>query len=113
MSFNGGGPAQEDVEAGRWGLPVHGFDPIKYGRLPIERLIEDMGAIEPEDETFGSWAPGCYVPFAHDEGGSPPFLALRDTTLAACIYPPGMAATLRVARSFAEFCERLYREKSA
>jgi len=114
MSFNGGGPAEEDVEAGRWGLPVHGFNPIRYGTLPIERLIEEMGAIEPQDDKFGSWAPRRYVPFAYDAGGNPLFLSLRDDDYGCVyIYAPDGGNVARVARSFEEFCERLHREKGA
>jgi hypothetical protein len=88
MSFNGGHPAEEDVEAGRWGLPVHGFNPINYGMLPIEQLIEDMGAIEPEDDKFGSWVHMTRVVtrcFSH----------YAIATMATCIYTPQMAATSR------------------
>jgi len=112
MSFNGGSPTEEDVEAGRWGLPVHGFNSIKYGTLPIERLIEDIGAIELE---IGSWAPYSYVPFAYDAGGSTVFLSLRDSDY-GCVYicaHDGSGSFKLVATSFEEFRERLYTPKRA
>jgi hypothetical protein len=113
MSFNGGCPAEEDVEAGRWGLPVHGFAPIKYGDLTIEQLIEDIGVIEAKE--FGFWAPYSYVPFAYDEGSNPLFLSLRDGDY-GCVYICALDGTgniKRVAASFEEFLERLYRAEGA
>jgi SMI1 / KNR4 family (SUKH-1) len=85
MSFNRGFLAEEDAEAGRWGLPVHGFNSIKYGTLPIEQLIERTGAIELKDSKYGSWAPGSCVPFAYDAGANPVFLSLRDSDY-GCVY---------------------------
>lgn len=39
------------------GLPVNGFNPIKYGKVTIERVIDDTESIEPQDQ----WAiaAGC------------------------------------------------------
>jgi hypothetical protein len=105
MLFNGGFLAEEDREAGHWGLPVLGFNPIKYGTLPIEQLIERVGNIEPKDRKFGSWDPGSYVPFAYDEGANPLFLSLRDSDY-GCVYIcslDGGGAIKRVAPSFEEF----------
>jgi len=112
MSFNGGCTAEEDVEAGRWRSEM-GFSPIKYGKLPIEQLIEDMGAIEPEDDKFGSWAPYSYVPFAGCYGGDL-FLSLRDSDYGCVyIYFPDGSNIFFMASSFEEFREKLYRPKSA
>src|SRR5215468_244984 len=79
MADNGGSPSEEDVEAGKWGLPVHGFVPIKYGNLTIEELVERIGTIDPEDDKFGPRAKFSYVPFAHDAGANIIFLSLNRT----------------------------------
>src|SRR5688572_8111980 len=113
MSFNGGSPAEEDVEAGRWSRQVD-FLPIKYGTLPIEKLIEDIGVIEPENDKFGSWAPYSYVPFGGHVGGTL-FLSLRDSDY-GCVYIrffDGSDGIFFVASSFEEFREKLYTAKSA
>ena len=55
MTDNGGFISEENEEAGRWGLPVGGFSPIKYGKVSIERVIEDTESIDPQDQKFGSW----------------------------------------------------------
>lgn len=108
MSFNGGSTAEEDCEAGRWGVEC-GFNSIKYGKLTIERLIEDMGAIEPEDDKFGSWAPYSYVPFSESYGGTR-FLSLRDSDYGCVyIYFPDGSNIFFSASSFEEFREKLYR----
>ena len=36
---------EEDLENGLWELPIGGFESIKYGIVPIERLIEDLGRL--------------------------------------------------------------------
>ena len=48
-------------EAGKWGLPVHGFNPIKYGDLTIEEMVKRIERIDPEDDKFGTWAEFSYV----------------------------------------------------
>nr|WP_244947272.1 SMI1/KNR4 family protein [Cronobacter turicensis] len=39
LRINGGYLAEEDVEADRWGIPVGGFNPIKYGRFLLKRSL--------------------------------------------------------------------------
>jgi hypothetical protein len=98
-------PTEEDVEAGRWGLTVHGFNSIKYGTLPIEQLIEDIGTIKPKNDKFGSWPPYSYVPFAYDAGANPIFLSLRDSDY-GCVYIcalDGSGGIKRVDTSFEAF----------
>jgi hypothetical protein len=110
MARNGGFPAEEDVESGQWGLPVHGFNPIKYGRLTIERLAEDIENIEPEDRRFGSWEKFSYVPFAYDAGGNTIFISLRDDDYGRVyIYVPDGGNIYDICPSFEEFRRRLYR----
>jgi hypothetical protein len=114
MVDNGGSPSEEDVEAGKWGLPVHGFVPIKYGNLTIEESIERIESIDPQDEKFGSWAKFTYVPFAYDAGGNTIFLSLRDTDYGSVyIYAfDGSNNIKRISPSFEEFRTRLYQPRS-
>ena len=48
-------------EAGKWGLPVHGFNPIKYGDLTIEEMVKRIERIDPKDDKFETWAEFSYV----------------------------------------------------
>jgi hypothetical protein len=77
MADNSGFPSEEDEEARRWWLPVNGFNPIKYGKVTIERVVDDIEGIDLQDQKFGSWDKFSYVPFAYDAGGNVIFLALR------------------------------------
>jgi hypothetical protein len=54
VSDNGDAPYEEDVEAGKWSLPVRGFVPIEYGRPTIDELVVRIGRIDAEDDKFGS-----------------------------------------------------------
>ena len=114
MSDNGGAPDEEDVEAGKWGLPVHGFSPIKYGGLTIEELIERIGRIAPKDDKFGSWAKFSYVPFAYDRADNIIFLSLKDSDYGSVYWtdtvshaPDGGSISM-ISSSFEEFRARLY-----
>ena len=113
MSDNGGAPYEKDVEAGKWGLRVHGFNPIKYGRLTIEELVECIGRIDPEDDKFG-WAKFSYVPFAYDEGANIIFLSLRDSDYGSVYitdtlsHAPDGGSIYMISSSFEEFRARLY-----
>jgi len=112
MAHNGGSPAEEDVESGQWGLPVHGFNPIKYGKLTIERLVEDIGNLDPGDTIFGPWDKLSYIPFAFDPGGNTIFLSLNDNDYGhVYIYAPDGSYLKRISLSFEEFRARLYRPK--
>ena len=114
MADNGGSPSEEDVEAGKWGLPVHAFIPIKYGRLTIEELVECIGTIDPEDDKFGSWAQFSYVPFAHDAGANIIFLSLKDSDYGSVYitntlsHAPAGGSIYMISSSFEEFRARLY-----
>jgi len=113
LADNGGFPSEEDVEAGRWGLPVQGFVPVKYGRVPIERLVEDLERVAPHDQAVGVWVRYSYVPFAYDAGGNTIFLSLRDSDYGRVyIYAPDGGNIKEIAPSFAEFRRRLYQARS-
>jgi hypothetical protein len=110
MADNGGAPSEEDVEAGKWGLRVlHGFNPIRYGTLTIEELVETIGPIDPEGGEFGSWEKFSYVPFGYDEGGNNIFLSLRDSDYGSVYWHAHDTASVQIIfRSFDEFRARLY-----
>jgi hypothetical protein len=114
MAHNGGFPAEEDVEAGRWGFDA-GFVPIKHGKLPIERLvedIEDIENIEPKDRKFGVWEKFSFVPFASDSGGIV-FISLRDDDYGhVYIYFCDGDNIFKICASFEEFRSRLYTPKT-
>ena len=112
MADNGGVPSEEDVEAGKWGLPVHGFVPIKYGNLTIEELVKRIERIDPEDDKFGTWAEFSYVPFAYDSFGNTIFLSLRDSDYGSVYWFTFQGPDIvLIASSFDEFRTRLYQPK--
>jgi len=107
MADNGGFPAEEDVESGQWGFQA-GFFPIKYGKLSIERLVEDIENIEPEDRRFGTWEKFSFVPFASQVGGII-FISLRDDDYGhVYIYFQDGDNIFKIYPSFEEFRRRLY-----
>jgi hypothetical protein len=113
MADNGGFPSEEDVEDRKWGLPVNGFHPIKYGRGTIENVIDDVECIDPPDQKCGYWAKFSYIPFAYDAGGNIIFLSLNDTDYGnVYIYAPDGGNIKRVSSSFEDFRMRLYGSKS-
>lgn len=106
---NGGAPLEEGVEADRWGLPVHGFNPIKYGSLTIETPVEDYGDITPSDGDVGTWAKSTCVPFAYDAGGHPIFMSLRESYYGYIyLHDPDNGAVFLIERSFEMFRAALY-----
>lgn len=111
LRINGGFLDEKDLENGLWGLPVGGFESIKYGNLPIEKLIEDIGDIIIPDENleFKQW---CYVPFAHDQGGNIIFLSLVDTSYdkVFILALDGMNIT-ELDYNFSGFIKKLYKRQ--
>src|SRR5215813_868167 len=96
-------------EAGKWGLPVHGFNPIKYGDLTIEEMVKRIERIDPEDDKFGTWAEFSYVPFAYDQGGNTIFLSLRDSDYGSIYWFTFQGPSIQlIASSFEEFRAKLY-----
>ncbi|MFK3906917.1 SMI1/KNR4 family protein [Pseudomonas monteilii] len=69
LSANGGFPAATEVEGEECVFSINGFNPIKFGGLPIERLMQDFYS---QDEKLRG-----YVPFAYDEGGNSFMLSLN------------------------------------
>ena len=109
MADNGGSPSEEDVETGKWGLPVRGFIPIKYGSLTIEEMVKRIERIDPKDDKFGTWAEFSYVPFAYDRGGNTIFLSLRDSDCGGIYWFTFQGPSVQlIASSFEEFRARLY-----
>ncbi|WP_426346867.1 SMI1/KNR4 family protein [Cronobacter universalis] len=110
LRINGGYLAEEDVEADRWGIPVGGFNPIKYGQLPIETLISDIISIAPVDSEYGPWHKKEFIPFAYDNGGHSFFLSLKESDYGRVyLYAEDGDALFEVADSFEDFIRALYR----
>lgn len=79
-----------------------GFNPIKYGDLPIEQLYRDL---------LGSFAElRNMVPFAYDDGGNCFLLSLKpdDSSGKIFIFLMDEKTLEFVADSFAEFVEELF-----
>lgn len=62
LLYNGGYPPYEYVKGIRNIFTINGFNPIKYGRLPIEKIIEDYKSSGVVFEKK--------IPFAYDNGGN-------------------------------------------
>lgn len=107
---NGGHLSEEDNEAGLWGLPVGGFNSIKYGSVPIEQLLSDIGDIG-KIGYDGYYKLGSYVPFAYDDGGHTIFLSLNDEDFGCVfIFDFDGGDMAKVSDSFSEFIKNLYRQ---
>lgn len=110
LRINGGSPSESDAEAELWGLPVHGFNPIKYGTLTIEMLVEDIFAIKPDDPKYGIWGYKQFLPFAYDDGGNTIFLSLRKNDFGEVyIYDMDGKNIFHIDYSFSSFLKRLYK----
>ena len=109
---NGGHLSEEDNEAGLWGLPVGGFNSIKYGSVPIEQLLSDIGDIGKIGDG-GYYKLGSYVPFAYDDGGHTIFLSLNDEDY-GCVFifefDFDEIEAVKISDSFSEFIKKLYRQ---
>ncbi|ATY91944.1 SMI1/KNR4 family protein [Pectobacterium atrosepticum] len=110
LKINGGFVSESDVEAELWGLPVNGFNPIKYGQVTIERLIEDIHEIKPNDEQYGVWGYKQFVPFAYDFGGNVIFISLRNDDWGKVhLYASDGGNIINVDSSFTSFLRRFYK----
>lgn len=71
LLYNGGYPPFEKVEGVKHQFTINGFMPIKYGSLPIEKVIEDYkkSGIFFENK----------IPFAYDNGGNIYLMASEQT----------------------------------
>ncbi|UCZ75993.1 SMI1/KNR4 family protein [Dickeya zeae] len=110
IRINGGFVSESDVEAELWGLPVNGFNPIKYGQVTIERLIEDIQEIKPDDGQYGAWGYKEFVPFAYDFGGNVIFISLRDDDWGEIyLYAQDGGNIIHIDTSFTSFLKRFYK----
>lgn len=66
---NGGFPKATEVEGDECVFSINGFNSIKHGGLPIEKLMQEYAL---QDSSLK----GC-VPFAYDDGGNSFMLSLR------------------------------------
>jgi len=109
MRANGGYVSEEDAEADKFGLPVSGFDPIKYGKSPIEEGIESLADIEPNE--FGAWQKYEFIPFAYDSGDNIVFLSLREQDYESVyIFDMNVGTIAMVAPSFETFLSKLFKD---
>lgn len=79
-----------------------GFNPVKYGDLPIEQLYRDLV------ESFGELR--NMVPFAYDDGGNSFLLSLKsdDSLGKVFIFFMDDKEVALVSGSFSEFLEELF-----
>lgn len=70
LKNNGGFPEATEVEGDEYVFSINGFNSIKFGRLPIEKLMQEYAS---QDGNFEG-----YVPFAYDDGGNSFMLSLKD-----------------------------------
>jgi hypothetical protein len=107
LKNNGGFLSEEDAENEVWSLPLGGFNPIKYGHLTIEGLMNDIDSINIEDGLI--WNYGEMVPFAYDNGGNTVFLSLKNPT-EGCVFVHVMDGNnlYKISETFSEFLEKLY-----
>ncbi|ATA77236.1 hypothetical protein CAPN010_01090 [Capnocytophaga cynodegmi] len=71
LKFNGGYPSFEYVKGLRNIFTINGFDSIKYGALPIEKLIDDF---RESGVDFNN-----KIPFANDNGDNIFLISLDDS----------------------------------
>ncbi|CAM3955557.1 SMI1 / KNR4 family protein [Vibrio aerogenes CECT 7868] len=109
IRINGGFLAEEDVENDLWGLPVGGFNPIKYGKVTIEQLVSDIESIENPD-TGEEYQEGEYVPFAYDDGGHTIFISLKEGDYGHIyLYDCDGESFFQISEKFEKFISRLYK----
>ncbi|WP_416467106.1 SMI1/KNR4 family protein [Pseudomonas sp. LFS044] len=69
LKNNGGFPEATEVEGDEYVFSINGFNSIKFGNLPIEKLMQEYASQD-------SILVGC-VPFAYDDGGNSFMLSLK------------------------------------
>lgn len=72
LKYNGGYPPYENLKGLQNNFTINGFYPIKYGRLPIEKIIKDYknSGIDFIDK----------IPFAYDNGGNIYLISIETNT---------------------------------
>ena len=72
LQYNGGYPPYENVKGKQHRFTINSFYPIKYGVLPIEKIISDYekSGIVFEDK----------IPFAYDNGGNIYLISVAQNT---------------------------------
>lgn len=91
-------------------MPVNGLNPIKYGNLTIEKLIEDMQEISTNDARHGTWGQEQFIPFAYDFGGNTLFISLRNDDFGFIyLYAQDGHNIIKIESSFSLFLKKLYK----
>ena len=103
LSCNGGYPIGNRVAGPHFVFGINGFNPIRYGRLPIEILHRDY--VEAFPETAG------YLPFAYDDGGNSFMLRMNGEPYGeVCLWLADEHRWESVSPTFAEFVACIYIE---
>ena len=99
LQYNGGYPPYENVKGKQHLFTINSFYPIKYGVLPVEKIISDYekSGIVFEDK----------IPFAYDNGGNIYLISVAQNTY-GYIYiveaeRAGDKAFVLVSESFTDF----------
>ena len=104
--YNGGGLSEENQEKELWKLPILGFNPIKYGNVPIEKFIEEIQQIKSKE--FGIWKKREFVPFAYDMGGHTIFLSLKKDDKGVYFFDYDSENFIHISSCFDGFLKELY-----
>lgn len=95
LAHNGGFPEADLINGEKQTFSIDGFISIKYGVLPIEKLLAQMITLLPKKD---------FVPFANDSGGNIFILSLADHDY-GCVYliTAGENERIYVSKSFESF----------
>ncbi|UFH51371.1 SMI1/KNR4 family protein [Pseudomonas sp. KNUC1026] len=96
---NGGFPEVTRLEVDDFIYSINGFHSVRYGRLPIDKLILDFYQAWPELKGF--------VPFAYDDGGNEFMLCLNEDGYEnVFLWLADERRLEKVCCSFEAFCQR-------
>lgn len=97
---NGGFPEATMVRGDDHMFSINGFNPVKHGALPIEKLMVELAG----DHDFLQG----YVPFAYDDGGNSFMLSLNEKDFnVVCLWLQDEVRLEKVCASFDGFIEAL------
>jgi SMI1 / KNR4 family. len=100
LKNNGGFPEATEVEGDEYVFSINGFNPIKFGKLPIEKLMQEY--TDQDGDLEG------YVPFAYDDGGNSFMLSLKkEDDGVVYLWVQGEMRLEKVCSSFDDFINSL------
>jgi len=102
LRYNGGYPPYEYVKGINHIFSINGFNPIKYGLLPIEKIVEDYrsGKIDFLKK----------IPFAYDNGGNVFLIAQEGQIYIIAAEELENQNFTLVSESFTDFLSSFYNE---